>query len=290
MSVKSVFIAGAVATALAVGGVYTIANLQTVPAGYVGVKVNLYGSDKGVQNEELGVGRYLLTWNEQCYLFPTFNQLHTYKVPFTFQTSDAMAVNARIGVEYQVKPSMATKVFQTYRKGVDEITDVNLRQNVSDALIKYASLMDVNELTANGKTKLLEHVTEELRRQLEDVGIHIIRVSWASDIEYPPQVRESINAKIEATQRAMLRENEVAQSKAEAEKARVAAQGEADAQLTKAKAEAESIAIRAKALRDNPQVLTLEAISRWDGKLPVYLGGDSLPAPFMQMKERKSNE
>ena len=98
-----------------------------------------------------------------------------------------------------------------------------------------------------------------------------------SDIEYPPQVRESINAKIEATQRAMLRENEFAQSKAEAEKARVAAQGEADAQLTKAKAEAESIAIRAKALRDNPQVLTLEAISRWDGKLPTFLGGDSLP-------------
>lgn len=57
-------------------------------------------------------------------------------------------------------------VFQTYRKGVEEITDVNLRQNVSDALIKYASLMDVNELTANGKSKLLEHVTDELRHQL----------------------------------------------------------------------------------------------------------------------------
>lgn len=282
---KSIFAAGAVAAVLAVGGVYAVANLETVPAGYVGVKVNLYGSEKGVQNEELGVGRYLLTWNEQCYLFPTFNQLHTYSSPFTFQTSDAMAVNAKIGVEYQVRPSMATRVFQTYRKGVEEITEVNLRQNVSDALIKYASLMDVNELTANGKTKLLEHVTEELRHQLEDVGIHIIRVSWASDIEYPPQVRESINAKIEATQRAMLRENEVAQSKAEAEKARVAAQGEADAQLTKAKAEAESIAIRAKALRDNPQVLMLEAISRWDGKLPTFLVADSLPLPLLEVNK-----
>lgn len=276
---------GLASAALVVGGIFLACNFQTVPAGYVGVKVNLYGSDKGVQQEELGVGRYLLTWNEQAYLFPSFNQLHTYKEPFTFQTSDAMAVNARVGVEYQVKPSMATKVFQTYRKGVDEITEVNLRQNISDALIKYASLMDVNELTANGKSRLLDQVTQELRHQLEEVGIHIIRISWASDIEYPPQVRESINAKIEATQRAMLRENEVAQSKAEAEKARVTAQGEADAQLTKAKAEAESIAIRAKALRDNPQVLMLEAISRWDGKLPVYLNGDSLPLPFVQMKE-----
>lgn len=284
MKPVSVLSVGLASAALVVGGIFLACNFQTVPAGYVGVKVNLYGSDKGVQQEELGVGRYLLTWNEQAYLFPSFNQLHTYKEPFTFQTSDAMAVNARVGVEYQVKPSMATKVFQTYRKGVDEITEVNLRQNISDALIKYASLMDVNELTANGKSKLLDQVTQELRHQLEEVGIHIIRVSWASDIEYPPQVRESINAKIEATQRAMLRENEVAQSKAEAEKARVTAQGEADAQLTKAKAEAESIAIRAKALRDNPQVLMLEAISRWDGKLPVYLNGESLPTPFVQMK------
>lgn len=78
-----------VSAAIVIGGIYTLCNLQTVPAGYVGVKVNLYGSDKGVQQEELGVGRYLLTWNEQAYLFPTFNQLHTYKVPFTFQTSDA---------------------------------------------------------------------------------------------------------------------------------------------------------------------------------------------------------
>lgn len=284
MKPLSIISIGLASAALMAGAVYMLCNFQTVPAGYVGVKVNLYGSDKGVQQEELGVGRYLLTWNEQAYLFPSFNQLHTYKEPFTFQTSDAMAVNARVGVEYQVKPSMATKVFQTYRKGVDEITEVNLRQNISDALIKYASLMDVNELTANGKSKLLDQVTQELRHQLEEVGIHIIRVSWASDIEYPPQVRESINAKIEATQRAMLRENEVAQSKAEAEKARVTAQGEADAQLTKAKAEAESIAIRAKALRDNPQVLMLEAISRWDGKLPVYLNGESLPTPFVQMK------
>ncbi len=53
MSGKSIFIAGAVATALVAGGVYAIANLETVPAGYVGVKVNLYGSEKGVQNEEL---------------------------------------------------------------------------------------------------------------------------------------------------------------------------------------------------------------------------------------------
>lgn len=31
----------------------------------------------------------------------------------------------------------------------------------------------------------------------------------------------------------------------------------------------------------------LKAIPRWDGKLPTYLCGDSLPAPLMQLKEQK---
>ena len=72
-------------------------------------------------------------------------------------------------------------------------------------------------------------------------------------------------------------------TKAEAEKARVAAQGEADAQLTRARAEAEAIAIKAKALRDNPDILQLNAIEKWDGKLPVYMTEGAV-TPFVTVK------
>ena len=143
--------------------------------------------------------------------------------------------------------------------------------------------MDINELTQGGKSKLLDDVTQEIKTKLEPVGIRIIKLSWTDDLTYPEQVRQSINAKIEATQRALLRENEVAQSKAEAEKLRVAAQGEADARITKAKAEAEAIAIKAKALRDNPDILQLNAIDKWNGVLPQYLTSGS-PVPFVPVK------
>ena len=214
------------------------------------------------------------------YAFPTFNQLRSYDEQFSFQTSDAMDVFAKVGVEYNIDPAKAAVVFETYRKGIEEITDVNLRQYISDALIKHASTMDINELTQGGKTLLLEGVTKELRSKLDPVGIRVIKLSWTGDLIYPEQVKASINAKIEATQRALLRENEVAQSKAEAEKLRVAAQGEADARLTRARAEAEAIAIKAQALRDNPDVLKLNAIEKWDGKLPVY-SASSAPLPFL---------
>lgn len=262
--------------------IWLFISMTTIPAGYVGVRVNLY-ADKGVQNEVVGTGRYFLGINERMYEFPTFNQLMNYETPFTFQTSDAMDVKARIGVEYNIEPEKAADVFATYRKGIEEITEVNLRQYISDALINHGTTMDINELTQGGKTHLLDSVTKEIREKLSPIGIRIIKLSWVDDLQYPEQVKESINAKIEATQRALLRENEVAQSKAEAQKLIEAAKGEAESVRLRAQAEADAIAIKAKALRDNPNVLQLNAIDKWDGKLPVYMTGGAA-VPFVPVK------
>ena len=262
--------------------IWLFISMTTIPAGYVGVRVNLY-ADKGVQNEVVGTGRYFLGINERMYEFPTFNQLMNYETPFTFQTSDAMDVKARIGVEYNIEPEKAADVFATYRKGIEEITEVNLRQYISDALINHGTTMDINELTQGGKTHLLDSVTKEIREKLSPIGIRIIKLSWIDDLQYPEQVKESINAKIEATQRALLRENEVAQSKAEAQKLIEAAKGEAESVRLRAQAEADAIAIKAKALRDNPNVLQLNAIDKWDGKLPVYMTGGAA-VPFVPVK------
>lgn len=271
----------AAAAVLFFGGAYLLNSITTVPAGYVGVRVNLY-ADKGVDNEVVGTGRYFLGVNEQLYRFPTFNQLISYEEPFTFQTSDAMDVRARVGVEYGISPEKAATIFQTYRKGIEDITEINLRQYISDALIKHAAAMDINELTQGGKTALLDGVLKELRGKLDPVGIRVVKLSWVTDLIYPEQVKESINAKIEATQRALLRENEVAQSKAEAQKRIEEARGIAESTRLRAQAEADAIAIKARALRDNPDVIQLNAIEKWDGKLPQMMTTDA-PMPLINV-------
>lgn len=255
----------------------------TVPAGFLGVKVDLYGDEKGVQQEVVGVGKYWLTWNEEIYQFPTFNQLHVYEQPFNFQTKDSMSVSAKVGVEYYVDQSKVSTVFQTYRKGVEEITQVNIRQNIADALIKDSGKMDIGTLAGEGRSKLLDSVTTSVKAKLDPIGIVIVKLSWTDDLTYPPQVTASINAKIEATQKTLLRENEIAQTKAEALKAIEQARGEADSITLLAKAEADAIALRGEALRQNPEVLQLEAINKWNGTLPQYMtSGSSMP--FVQVK------
>lgn len=255
----------------------------TVPAGFVGVKVDLYGDEKGVQQEVVGVGKYWLTWNEEIYQFPTFNQLHVYEQPFNFQTKDSMSVSAKVGVEYYVDQSKVSTVFQTYRKGVEEITQVNIRQNIADALIKDSGKMDIGTLAGEGRSKLLDSVTSSVKSKLDPIGIVIVKLSWTDDLTYPPQVTASINAKIEATQKTLLRENEIAQTKAEAQKAIEQARGEAEAVMLRAKAEADAIAMRGEALRSNPEVLQLEAIGKWNGVLPQYMTAGTT-TPFVQVK------
>jgi regulator of protease activity HflC (stomatin/prohibitin superfamily) len=58
---------------------------------------------------------------------------------------------------------------------------------------------------------------------------------------------------------------------------RAQAAGEADAKETLAKADAESIRIRGEALRQNPEVMQLEAINKWNGTLPQYMTAGTVP-------------
>ena len=44
------------------------ASCSRVPAGHKGIRVFLLGGDKGVDHEELGVGRYHIGINEELYI------------------------------------------------------------------------------------------------------------------------------------------------------------------------------------------------------------------------------
>ena len=253
-----------------------------VEPGNVGIKVNKLGDDKGV-GEVVGVGRYWTGWNTEVYIFPTFKQMKTYEDAFNFQMSDGTTIGYHIGVAYKVDPTKVTTVFQTYRKGVDDITDTDLRQKIADALNRLASRMSTDKFIDGGKAELLENALKEIQSDMGPVGIQVISLSYVGRPEYPPTVIESINAKVTANQKTLQREQEVKQREAEANMLRAEADGQADAKLKLAEAEAKSIQIRGQALRENPEVLQLEAINKWNGTLPQYMTSGA-NTPFIQVK------
>lgn len=250
-----------------------------VPAGNVGIRVFLLGSSKGVDTEELGVGRYWIGLNEELYIFPTFKQNVVWtKDPtegspndesITFQTSEGMVVGADIGITYQIDPRKVSNIFQKYRRGVEEITDIFLRNKVRDTFNMVSSSYKVESIYGEGKVKLLKEVNEKIKNDLQKEGILIEKVYLVERFRLPETVVKALNLKIEATQRAEQRENELREAQAEAKKI-----------VALAKAEADAIKEKSKAITTT--IIKYEAIKKWDGKLPHYNGGGAVP--FLEIK------
>lgn len=271
-----------IAPALIVLAAMHLAGCDNVAPGERGILVNKLGDDKGV-GEVVGVGRYWTGWNTTLYTFPTFKQMKTYDEPFSFQMSDGTTIGYHIGVSYLVEPDKISTVFQTYRKGVDDITDTDLRQKIADSLNRLASRMTTDKFIDGGKSDLLDSALKEIQTQVNPVGIRVLSLSYVGKPEYPATVIDSINAKVTANQKTLQREQEVKQREAEANMLRAEASGQADAKLKLASAEAQSIAIRGQALRENPEVLQLESINKWNGVLPTYMTSGTA-TPFVTVK------
>ena len=265
-----------------------------VPAGHVGVKVYLLGGDKGVDSEELGVGRYWIGINEELYLFPTFQQNYVWTADerdgsendesFTFQTKEGMQVGADVGITYSLDPKKISTIFSKYRRGVDEITDTFLRNYVRDAFNAHASTMAVESVYGEGKAKLLSEVEESVRTQVASIGINVEKIYLVNTFRLPETVTEALNRKIEATQRAEQRENELREAEAQAKKNVAEAEGKAKVQVAMAEAEGTSILIKAKAEAEANSVISksldskliqYERVKRWDGVMPKVVGGEN---------------
>lgn len=269
--------------------VLLLAACSKVPAGNVGVKFQMYGDDKG-SLQELPPGRYWVGWGYEMYTFPTFTQTYTFTRSSTegrpvdesisFQTSQGLTVNADVGITYHIDPSRVTLIFQKYRKGIDEITDVYLRNMVRDALVKEAASLDIESVYGKGKANLIDAVQRDVSEEVGPAGIVVEKIYWIGELRLPENVVQSINAKIQATQMAEQRQNEVAQAQAEAQKVEAEAQGQAQARITIAEAEAKAIALKGEALRQNPNVVQMSAVEKWDGRLPTYSGG---ALPFLHL-------
>lgn len=258
---------------------------KMISPGYVGVVVNLLGDEQGVESKELHVGMHWIAPWKTVYEFPIYEQNHTWEGQnegFNFQTSEGMSVHADLGITYHLKPEYIPRVFQKYRKGMSEITDVFIRNYIRDAINKAASQTCIEDLYS-GKADFFNEIETHVRNDLEPIGIDISRIYLIGRFHFPGNVIAALNAKIEAMQRAQQRENELREAEAQAKKNIALADGEARCALLKAEAEAKANLILSQSI--TPELIKWQAVQLWDGKLPNVIG-ESLPLFNLGMGEK----
>jgi regulator of protease activity HflC (stomatin/prohibitin superfamily) len=249
---------------------------ERIDAGHVGVKVNLYGSGKGVDDvtECTGIVFYN-PLSTKIYEFPTFIQHKEYKK--TEDADNSFIVNSKDGSEFQVSPIMnysvkrekVPAIFAKYRRSLPEIEEGFLKTAVYDAFRLATNKYTADELISNRAVFEVE-VRRLLEGQLLKEGFIINQ--FTSNLIYPETFKRSIEAKNNAVQSALRAENEVKTAEAQAKIKIATANGNAQAMLTAAKAEAEANSLKQKTI--TPMLLQLEWINKWNGKLPETMLGD----------------
>lgn len=273
-----------------------------VQPGTVGVLVNLFGDKKGVDDQELTVGMHFIPPWKQTYIFPIYEQNHIWEGSegFIFQTAEGLSVQANIGITFHLSPDKIHTLFCKYRKGMDEITHIFIKNNLRDAINRLSSKMKIEDLVGSQKEVFFDHVQELVRHDLEEIGMIINRVYLIGNFHLPDRVVEALNQKIEAIQRAQQRENELREAEAQAKKEVAKIEGEARGAIIEAEAKARSAVLAAEAeakkidLQSVSQanankrisesltkdLIQYMSIQQWNGKLPHIVGGDNMMIPF----------
>jgi regulator of protease activity HflC (stomatin/prohibitin superfamily) len=247
---------------------------ERIDAGHVGVKVDMYGSGKGVNDvTEVTGWVFYNPLTTKVYEFPTFIQHKEYI------GNNSFVVNSKDGSEFSVSPIMnysvqrekVPTIFAKYRRSLGEIEEGFLKTAVYDAF-----RLATNKYTADGLIGNRELFEVEVRKLLESQLLKegFVINQFTSNLVYPDTFKKSIEAKNNAVQSALMAENKVKQAEAEAKIKIAKANGDAEALLANARAEAESNRLRQQTL--TPMLLQQQWIEKWKGQVPkTQLGANT---------------
>lgn len=267
---------------------------ERIDPGYAGIKVNYYGSEKGVQDYPLVTG---MVWynpiTETVFEYPTFVQQAVWTKDksegspnddsITVNSVEGLAINTDIGLAYHLERERVPAFYVKFRTDkLESITQVYLRNVIRDSFNAIASTMKVEDIYGPKKEELLFKVKELVNKNTAQDGIVLDQLTVVGAMRLPGSVVDSLNAKIKATQDAIRTENELRQAEAEAKKIVAEAEGDAKATLTRAKSQAEANRLLAASI--SPVLVNYEAIKKWNGALPQVSGG---AVPFINLPSSK---
>jgi regulator of protease activity HflC (stomatin/prohibitin superfamily) len=257
--------------------VFLINSCERIDAGHVGVKVNLYGTGKGVDDitECTGIVFYNPI-STKIYEFPTYMQHKEYVKKE--DSDNSFVINSKDGSEFHVSPIINYSVqrdkvpfiFNKYRRTLESIEEGFLKTTIYDAFRMTANIYTAEELISNRQV-FETSVRAKLDADLLKEGFIISQLT--SNLGYPESFKNAINAKNNAVQQALTAENQVKTAEANAKIQVAKATGNAEAMLTKSRAEAESYRLKQSAI--TPMLLQQMWVEKWNGVLPTTQLGAS---------------
>lgn len=183
-------------------------------------------------------------------------------------SKDLQQVDMKVSVNFNILPAAAVGIYSNL--GGDPWTQV-MDPAVHDIVKAVAARYEATDLIQK-RDQVSQEVRESLLTRFKNIGVNVSAVNIVN-FQFSKQFNDAIEAKITAQQNAFRVENEIVQTKWEAQKRVV----ESEAALRVAENNAKANELMGKSLEANPALIEKMKVERWDGHYPTYMMGGALP-------------
>ena len=222
-----------------------------INAGFEGILVKQYGSNKGEQKDVSLITCGVLQSIHRR--FPMFVQTIDYE-RFTVNAKDCSVFIVDPNIWFYVISGKSPYIFVKYRQTLDIITRTTLLNYVQDAFRIQMNKYTTDELISN-RQKFEDDVQNTLDESMKKEGFKLEQMTGG--LKYPETIVQAIDLKNKAVQQGMQVENELK-----------VAEAEAKIQLIRAGALSKANELRQKIL--TPLLIQQQFIEKWDGRTPLY--------------------
>lgn len=194
---------------------------------------------------------------------------------------DQQPANMTISVTYVVSdPSAVYEQYGDLEGAVMRLIDPRVLSGTKSIFGTYDAVRAIQERAA------LNRDFNDIVASAITVPINVISVQ-IENIDFSEAYEQSVEQRMLAQVEIQRREQNLRTTEVEAQIARTRAEGEAEAIRLRGEAEAAAIRARADALRANADLVQLQAVEKWDGKLPATMvPGSALPFINLQQAVR----
>jgi regulator of protease activity HflC (stomatin/prohibitin superfamily) len=257
---------------------------------------------KGYRSEALQPGlNWIIPFAENVVLYPISRQTYTMSIATNegqVQGDDSIAARTLDGQEiyidasviFSIDPTKVVEVHINWQNRYVDLIRAQARGIIRDAVSQYK----VEEVVSTRRFELVKEITDAMRLKVEDNGLVLndfVLRNIAFSTEYSASIEQKQIAEQQAQQAALV----VEQKKQEAEQVRqtaqgsadaavIRAQGDADARIIQAEAEAKAMQLIAEVLKNNPNLLNYQYITKLSDQISVMMvpSGSPFILPFPQ--------
>ena len=190
-------------------------------------------------------------------------------------TSEGIKMGFDISASWRIDPNQAPWIYQnvTPQDGGEDARYIWLEENVIRAKLKSCLALVVSEYTpiqvySSRRQEIQDKVLKKMKTELGTWRIILDQID-IREVYYDPQYEAEIKNKKVQEQKALTLIEVTKQIQEQFTQSKL----QKDIVIQGAQGEAEALKIKGDAIRQNPGVIQLNWIDKWDGALPTYMMG-----------------